>query len=53
LAEVPEAGPVVLQCQGGGRSHIAASLLQNRGREVANLSGGYRAWEREGLPVER
>ncbi|HSE27442.1 MAG TPA: MBL fold metallo-hydrolase [Gemmatimonadales bacterium] len=52
-AEVPVGRPLVLQCQGGGRSHIAASLLQNRGLEVVNLAGGYGAWEREGNPVER
>ena len=33
---------VVVQCQGGGRSSIAASLLQKMGRKnVANLTGGY------------
>lgn len=52
-AEVPAGRPLVLQCQGGGRSHIAASLLQVRGVEVANLAGGFGAWEREGLAVER
>lgn len=54
LGEIPEGRPVVMQCQGGGRSAIAASLLQARGRDaVANLSGGYGAWAAEGLPVER
>ena len=53
LAEVPAGRPLVLHCQGGGRSHIAATLLQNQGFEVANLAGGFGAWEREGLAVER
>jgi len=54
LGEIPEGRPVVLQCQGGGRSGIAASLLQARGRvSVSNLSGGYGAWVAAGLPVER
>ena len=53
LAEVPEGREVVMQCQGGGRSAIAASLVQARGRaSVANLSGGYGAWMAAGLPVE-
>ena len=54
LAELPSDRMVVLQCQGGGRSSIAAALLQSRGvKNVANLAGGYRAWEGSGLPVSR
>jgi hydroxyacylglutathione hydrolase len=54
IAEIPADRPVVLQCQGGGRSAIAASLLQARGfPDAANLVGGFRAWEAEGLPVDR
>jgi hydroxyacylglutathione hydrolase len=53
-AEVPAGRPVVLHCQGGGRSHIAASVLQTLGvDQVVNLSGGFGAWASEGLPVER
>ena len=45
IAEVPADQRVVVQCQGGGRSSIAASLLQKMGRKnVANLTGGYRVW---------
>jgi hydroxyacylglutathione hydrolase len=45
IDEVPENENVVVHCQGGGRSSIAASLLQKMGRKkVANLTGGYRAW---------
>ena len=45
IAEVPEDDKIVVHCQGGGRSPIAASLLQKMGRKnVANLSGGYQAW---------
>lgn len=54
LDEIPGGGTVVLQCQGGGRSSIASSVLQARGISgVANLVGGFRAWEGAGLPVER
>ncbi|MBK8249595.1 MAG: MBL fold metallo-hydrolase [Gemmatimonadetes bacterium] len=53
LGELDAARPVVLQCQGGGRSSIAASLLEARGfTNVANLAGGYTAWVAAGLPVE-
>jgi hydroxyacylglutathione hydrolase len=53
LAEVPVEGGVVLQCESGSRSAIAASLLQARGRrDVANLAGGITAYRKAGLPVE-
>jgi hydroxyacylglutathione hydrolase len=46
--------PIAVHCQGGGRSAIAASLLQARGfTNVSNVTGGYRAWEASGLPVVR
>ncbi len=42
--ELPE-GAVLVHCQAGGRSAIAASLLQRLGKEaVSNLQGGYAAW---------
>ena len=45
IGEIPGDKPVVVHCQGGGRSSIAASLLQKMGRKnVANLAGGYKAW---------
>ena len=45
IGEVPDDARVVVQCQGGRRSSIAASLLQKMGRKnVANLAGGYQAW---------
>lgn len=45
IDEVPMDAPIVVHCQGGGRSSIAASLLQKLGRKnVANLAGGYRAY---------
>jgi hydroxyacylglutathione hydrolase len=45
--------PVVAQCLAGGRSAIAASILQRAGYEVINMSGGYQAWVRAGLPTVR
>jgi hydroxyacylglutathione hydrolase len=53
LREIPHDRLVVVQCQSGSRSAIAASLLRANGVErVANLSGGFAAWSRAGLPVE-
>ena len=46
INEVPATGNIVVHCQGGSRSAIAASLLQKMGRKnVANLTGGYKAWK--------
>ena len=54
LGDVPAGRPLVLHCQGGTRSLIAASLLEARGiTDVINLEGGFGAWEKAGLPVER
>lgn len=44
--------PVVVQCQSGARSSIAASVLLSKGLEhVINLTGGFLAWQRAGLPT--
>jgi hydroxyacylglutathione hydrolase len=52
LEEIPSDRPVVLHCQAGSRSAIAASLLQRAGRtNVSNLVGGLDAWKGAGLPV--
>lgn len=45
LAGLPTERPIVTQCQSGGRSAIAASVLQRAGvKDVINLRGGYEAW---------
>ena len=51
MGEVPSDRPVVVQCQSGSRSSIAASLLRARGRQASNLTGGFSAWSAAGLPV--
>ena len=54
IAQLPKDQPLILHCQGGGRSSIAASVLQAQGMtNVVNLAGGYSDWQRVGLPVER
>lgn len=53
VAEVPRDRPVILYCQSGGRSSIAASTLKSMGFEsVYDLEGGIQGWMRERLPVE-
>jgi rhodanese-related sulfurtransferase len=52
LAEVPRGRKLVVHCQSGYRSAIAASLLLRRGIEdVADLVGGWNAWVASGLPA--
>jgi hydroxyacylglutathione hydrolase len=54
LDRVPGDRPVVVHCQAGGRSPIAASLLQARGFDaVLDYVGGFGEWKAEGYPVER
>lgn len=51
---IAKEGPVYLQCQGGGRSSIAASVLLARGfRDVRNVAGGIDRWEESGRPTTR
>jgi DMSO/TMAO reductase YedYZ molybdopterin-dependent catalytic subunit/glyoxylase-like metal-dependent hydrolase (beta-lactamase superfamily II)/rhodanese-related sulfurtransferase len=46
LAEVPDGRALVVHCQTGYRSSIAASLLQRERRQwVADLVGGISAWQ--------
>jgi hydroxyacylglutathione hydrolase len=54
LDELPTDRPVIVHCQGGARSAIAASVLQACGlTHVVNVIGGYAAWEQAGLPTTR
>jgi len=49
---LPRDKQLVLHCAAGGRSAIGASVLLAAGlTNVANLEGGYAAWQAAGLPV--
>ncbi|MGH9487201.1 MAG: MBL fold metallo-hydrolase [Terriglobales bacterium] len=52
-AEVPLHQPVVVYCQSGYRSSIAASLLQswNPDASIADLEGGFQAWQASVAPA--
>ena len=53
VAELPSDRPVVVHCEGGYRSAIAASLLAHAGRRnVMDLVGGFKAWSASKLPSE-
>lgn len=54
LDELPRETPLVVLCQSGARSAIAASVLQANGLDnVINLSGGFTAWQRDAGEVVR
>ena len=45
---------IILYCASGGRSALAASMLQLLGyTRMAHLDGGLKAWLAAGLPIER
>jgi hydroxyacylglutathione hydrolase len=50
--ELPRDRLIVVHCQTGSRSAIAASVLKARGFQVANVHGGYDEWAASGRPVE-
>ena len=46
--------PIIVYCDGTERSSKAISALKKQGyTRVANLTGGLRAWQQAGLPVEK
>ena len=46
--------PIICYCGGGGRSALAAESLQRMGyTNVKSMTGGFKAWRAEGLPIER
>ncbi len=52
LDDIPAGRPVLLHCQSGYRSMIAASLLLREGvRNFMDLDGGIAAWTKEDRPV--
>ncbi|MGH7464133.1 MAG: MBL fold metallo-hydrolase [Longimicrobiales bacterium] len=54
LDEIPRDRPVLVHCQSGSRSAIAASLLQAHGfSNVVNVPGGFSEWQAAGHPIER
>lgn len=50
--EIDSSAPLAVHCKGGYRSLIACSLLQRAGfKNVANVVGGFDAWQQANLPV--
>lgn len=54
MEKVPRGREIVVNCRSGARSARALAYLERAGYEkVTNLQGGFLAWEKAGLPVER
>jgi hydroxyacylglutathione hydrolase len=54
VEELRGTGRLLVHCQGGSRSAVAASVLRAAGfDEVTNVEGGYGAWERAGFAPAR
>jgi rhodanese-related sulfurtransferase len=56
LADLPRDRELVLVCNSGNRSSLAAQLLLREGYDaakVANLEGGTSAWRAKGLPLRQ
>lgn len=52
IAKVPTDKPVVTFCRSGRRSALAINMLAKAGfTQLANLRGGYIAWQDSGLPL--
>jgi DMSO/TMAO reductase YedYZ molybdopterin-dependent catalytic subunit len=52
FAALDKTSPVVVYCENGDRSQIAASILVEAGfADVSDLIGGYNAWDGAGMPI--
>jgi len=51
--EIERERTVVFNCAGGSRSAMVADAFRNDGYDAYNMSGGIKAWEQAGLPLER
>ncbi len=49
--ELDSSRPVIVTCQVGQRSALAANFLRQQGFDAHNLEGGLEAWVQEGLPL--
>ena len=53
-SEIDRSKPVYVMCRTGNRSAQAQKKLKSLGFEnVINVTGGFEAWKKENLPVER
>lgn len=53
LSEIPTDKQVLVVCQTGSRSGMAARQLAKAGYTVINVNGGMMSWMSQGLPIKR
>lgn len=46
-------GQVIVMCDEGYQSSLAAAILRRLGLDATDMIGGVQAWRAEGLPLER
>ncbi len=45
---------IIMVCRSGNRSGVATKFFKDKGfKNVKNMVGGMRAWNKEGLPIEK
>jgi len=45
--------PIVVMCQSGHRSAVAARVLAGQGQTVSSLAGGLPRWAKAGNPIDK
>ena len=54
INKIPKDRKVVVHCASGKRSAQACEILKDKGlKELYNIEGGIRKWQKEGYPVEK
>ena len=54
ISEIPKNRPVIVYCDAGYKSSLAASILARHGiNRVTNMLGGLTAWKKAGYPVQQ
>lgn len=54
VGELPTNRPVLVMCQSGERSALAAERLRALGMDnITDIQGGFQAWQQAGLPSEQ
>jgi rhodanese-related sulfurtransferase len=50
---VPSGRQVIVMCDAGYQSSLAAATLRDLGVDATDMDGGFQAWRAAGLPVRR
>ena len=53
VEQMQGASSVIVMCDGGYQSSLAAATLRDLGLDATDLAGGFQPWREAGLPVAR